>query len=180
MLVHAGAGGIGTAAIQIGKALGLNVIATSGSEEKMELTKQVGADHALNYKNAKWAGIVRKEVGGCDLVIDPVGGETFQNTLKCVNFEGRIVVVGFTSGEIQQIPSNMVLIKNISIVGLHWNLYLYDHPEEISRAVEQLFQWYDEGSLKPIIGRTLPLKDAPAALVDIGNRKSVGKYIILP
>lgn len=180
LLVHAGAGGIGTAAIQIGKAIGSKVYATVGSDEKVETAKKAGADLVLNYTDPQWSKKLRKEHGGADLVIDPVGGEVFDKTILAVNFEGRIVVVGFTSGTIPKIPTNLLLLGNISIIGLFWNLYQKDHPMKIQGAMNDLIAWFNEGKIKPIISKTVPLIDAPKALADIGTRKSLGKVVLVP
>ncbi|MCB1175125.1 MAG: NADPH:quinone oxidoreductase family protein [Leptospiraceae bacterium] len=180
LLVHAAAGGIGTAAVQIGKALGARVIGTASSAEKLELVRQEGADEVVSYLDAGWHGKIRKELGGADVVIDPVGGDIFAGSLKCINFNGRLVIVGFTSGEIQQIPANLLLIKNVSAVGLHWNIYLADHPAKIKACTDQLFDWYAAGKIRPVVDREIPMQTAREALVEIGSRKSKGKYVLCP
>jgi NADPH2:quinone reductase len=181
LLVHSGAGGIGSAAIQIGKAVGAKVFATCGSSEKMEICKQLGADVVFNYVEDKtWNKKIRKEYGGADVVIDPVGGEILKNTLTCMNFEGRIVVVGFTSGSIADVPSNMLLLNNSSILGVYWNLYYENHREQINQAMNQMNTWINEGKLKTLVSKTFPLKDAPKALHWISQRKSFGKLILIP
>ncbi|MBE7413010.1 MAG: NADPH:quinone oxidoreductase family protein [Leptospiraceae bacterium] len=180
LLVHAGAGGIGTAAIQIGKAIGSKVYATVGSDEKIEIAKKAGADLVLNYSDSMWSKKLRKEYGGVDVVIDPVGGEIFNKTILSVNFEGRIVVVGFTSGTIPKVPTNLLLLGNISVVGLFWNLYQDNHPMKIQGAMNDLIAWYNEGKIKPMISKSVPLIDAPKALMDIGTRKSYGKVVLIP
>jgi NADPH2:quinone reductase len=178
LLVHAGAGGIGTSAIQIGKALGAKVYATVGSEEKMEIARKCGADIVLNYSDATWSKKIRKELGGVDVVIDPVGGEVLQKSILCTNFEGRIVIVGFTSGNIAEVATNMLLLNNISLMGLYWNLYQRDFPEKIQKCVEDLNRWYVEGKTKPVIYDVLPLQKAPVALRTVTGRKSYGKVIL--
>lgn len=178
LLVHAGAGGIGTSSIQIGKALGAKVYATAGSIEKLKITEACGADLSLSYEDPQWSRKIRKEHGGVDVVIDPVGGEILEKSVLCTNFEGRIVVVGFTSGKIAQVATNLLLLNNISIMGLFWNLYSQNHPQKIQKAVSQLFQWYSEKKLSPIIYKTYPLKDAPIGLRDVTSRKSYGKAVV--
>src|SRR5205814_2509875 len=125
LLVHAGAGGVGSAAIQLGKAAGATVIATAGSDEKTAVCTSLGADHAINYKTHDFAEDVKTITGGrgADVVFDPVGGDVFDRSTKCIAFEGRIVVIGFTSGRIPQAVASHVLVKNYSVVGLHWGLY---------------------------------------------------------
>ena len=131
LLVHGGAGGTGTAAIQLGKAAGATVIATAGSDEKVELCLEVGADHAINYKTQDFADEVNKitDRAGADVIWDPVGGDVYDRSTKCIAFEGRIVIVGFTSGRIPEAKANHVLVKNYSVVGLHWGAYQLRKPE---------------------------------------------------
>ena len=180
LLVHAGAGGIGSSAIQIGKAIGAKVYATAGSEEKLEIIKKLGADVALNYNEATWSKKIRKELGGVDVVIDPVGGDAFDKSILCTNFEGRIVVVGFTSGRIPTLAVNYLLLNNISVMGVYWNLYQNDRPEQIQECVTTLNRWYEEKKVKPLIYKTYPLIEAPKALREVGTRKTYGKAILIP
>jgi NADPH2:quinone reductase len=180
LLVHAGAGGVGSAAIQLGKAAGATVIATAGSDEKVELCLKLGADHALNYKTQDFAEEVKKITGGrgADVVFDPVGGDVYDRSTKCIAFEGRIVVVGFTSGRIPQAAANHLLIKNYSVVGLHWGLYTRRAPELIPPASQSLLHLYEAGKIKPHISTRLPLSQAPRALALVGEGKSTGKVIL--
>ena len=180
LLVHAGAGGVGSAAIQLGKAAGATVIATAGSDEKVEVLKKLGADHALNYKTQDFAEHVKSLTAGkgADVIFDPVGGDVFDRSTKCVAFEGRIVVVGFTSGRIPQLAANHALVKNYSVVGLHWGLYTRRAPHLVARAMEQLFELYEAGTIKPYISRLYPLTEAPAALALVGGGKSTGKVVL--
>jgi NADPH:quinone reductase len=182
LLVHAGAGGVGSAAIQLGKAAGATVIATAGSDEKVEVCKRLGADHALNYKAHDFVDAVKSITGGrgADVVYDPVGGDVFDRSTKCIAFEGRIVVVGFTSGRIPQIAANHVLIKNYSVVGLHWGLYMRRAPELTIAAMHTLLGMYAAGEIKPYISARLPLAEAPAALAMVGAGKSTGKVVLQP
>jgi len=180
LLVHAGAGGVGSAAIQLGKAAGATVIATAGSDEKVEVCKQLGADHALNYKTQDFAEEVKTITRGrgADVIYDPVGGDVYDRSTKCVAFEGRIVVVGFTSGRIAQAATNHVLIKNYSVVGLHWGLYMRRAPQLVPVAMRTLFEMYEAGRIKPYISKRLPLEEAPAALALVGGGKSTGKVVL--
>jgi len=180
LLVHAGAGGIGTSSIQIGKAIGAKVYATAGSDEKLEIAKKAGADLVFNYNDPTWSRKIRKEHGGADVVIDPVGGDIFDKSVLCTNFEGRIIIVGFTSGRIAELPTNLLLLNNISVMGLYWNLYQTNHPKKIQAALTELFAWYNEGKIKPVIFKTCPLAKAPDALMEIGTRKTYGKVILIP
>ncbi len=180
LLVHAGAGGVGSAAIQLGKAAGATVIATAGSDQKVELCKKLGADLALNYKTQDFVDEVKRATSGrgADVVFDPVGGDVYDRSTKCIAFEGRIVLVGFTSGRIPQAAANHVLIKNYSVVGLHWGLYKKRAPELIPPAQESLFDLYRQGKIKPHISTWLPLKQAPRAMAMVAEGKSTGKVVL--
>lgn len=180
LLVHAGAGGVGSAAIQVGKAARAMVIATAGSDEKTAVCQQLGADHVINYKTQDFAEKVKLITGGrgADVIFDPVGGDVFDRSTKCVAFEGRIVVVGFTSGRIPQAAANHVLVKNYSVVGLHWGLYSRRAPELIAPAAEALMDLYQSGQVKPLISARVPLAQAPTALAMVAGGKSTGKVIL--
>ncbi len=180
LLVHAGAGGVGSAAIQLGKAAGATVIATAGSDEKVEVCRRLGADHAVNYKTQDFVEEVKRLTGGrgVDVVFDPVGGDVYDRSIKCIAFEGRIVIVGFTSGRIPQAATNHVLIKNYSVVGLHWGLYARRAPELIPPATRALLDLYESGKIKPHISTRLPLSEAPRALATVAEGKSTGKVIL--
>jgi NADPH2:quinone reductase len=180
LVVHAGAGGVGSAAIQLGKAAGAIVIATAGSDEKVGICRQLGADHAVNYKTQDFVEEVNKITRGrgADVVFDPVGGDVYDRSTKCIAFEGRIVLVGFTSGRIPQAATNHVLIKNYSVVGLHWGLYKKRAPELIPPAAHALLELYEAGKIKPHISTCFPLNHAPRALATVADGKSTGKVIL--
>ena len=180
LLVHAGAGGVGSAAIQLGKAAGATVIATAGSDEKTAVCRELGADHAINYKTQDFAEEVKGLTGGrgADVIFDPIGGDVFDRSTKCVAFEGRIVVVGFTSGRIPQAAANHVLVKNYSVVGLHWGLYTRRAPELLPAAQAALLDLYASGKIKPLISAHVSLADAPKALAMVAAGKSTGKVIL--
>jgi len=180
LLVHAGAGGVGSAAIQLGKAAGATVIATAGSDEKVDVCRRLGADYAINYKTGDFVEEVKRITGGrgADVVFDPVGGDVYDRSTKCIAFEGRIVIVGFTSGRIPQAAANHVLIKNYSVVGLHWGLYTKRAPELIAPAARALLDLYDSGKIKLHISARIPLSEAPRALAMVAEGKSTGKVIL--
>ena len=180
LLVHAGAGGVGSAAIQLGKAAGATVIATAGSDEKVDVCRRLGADYSINYKTGDFVEEVKRITGGrgADVVFDPVGGDVYDRSTKCIAFEGRIVIVGFTSGRIPQAAANHVLIKNYSVVGLHWGLYTKRAPELIAPAARALLDLYDSGKIKPHISARIPLSEAPRALAMVAEGKSTGKVIL--
>jgi len=180
LLVHAGAGGVGSAAIQLGKAAGATVIATAGSDEKTAVCRKLGADHALNYKTQDFAEEVKSLTGGrgADVIFDPIGGDVYDRSTKCIAFEGRIVIVGFTSGRIPQSATNHVLVKNYSVVGLHWGLYSKRAPELLPAANDALMELYASGRIKPLISARVPLAEAPQALAMVAGGKSTGKVIL--
>ena len=180
LLVHGGAGGVGTAAIQIGKAMGARVIATAGTPEKLEICRQCGAEFLINYNSADFVEAVNEctDGHGADVIFDPVGGEVFDRSSKCIAWEGRILVIGFASGRIPEIRTNKVLLKNISVTGLWWGNYRLHNPQLMDKTQQRLYQMYGEGAIKPIIHSVHDLKDLPEALKLIENRKSFGKIII--
>jgi NADPH:quinone reductase len=182
LLVHAGAGGVGTAAIQLGKAAGATVIATAGGARKTEVCKQLGADHVIDYTTEDFVPIVKEVTGGrgADVVYDPVGGDVFDKSRKCIAFEGRLVVVGFTSGRIPEAPANHLLVKNYSVVGLHWGLYRKYDPSVFTETHEQLVRLVQEGKVDPLVGEVLPLDQAPQALLKLASRDTVGKVVLVP
>jgi len=182
LLVHAGAGGVGSAAIQLGKAAGAKVIATAGGERKTEVCRSLGADHVIDYTAEDFVPLVKEITGGhgADVVYDPVGGEVFDKSRRCIAFEGRLVVVGFTSGTIPQAPANHALVKNYSIVGLHWGLYRKHDPALFGRVHEDLCRLFDEGRIAPLIGASLPLAELPQAMAAIADRNTVGKVVLTP
>jgi NADPH2:quinone reductase len=182
LLVHGGAGGTGTAAIQMGKAAGATVIATAGSDEKVELCLAIGADYAINYKTQDFADEVNRITDrmGADVIWDPVGGDVYDRSTKCVAFEGRIVIVGFTSGRIPEAKANHVLVKNYSVVGLHWGAYELRNPALTAEVTQTLFEMYREGQIKPVISATYPLSEAPQALKAVASGGTTGKVLLTP
>jgi NADPH2:quinone reductase len=182
VLVHAGAGGVGSAAIQLAKAAGAHVIATAGGPRKVEVCRQLGADRAIDYTSEDFVSVVKEVTGGhgADIVYDPVGGDVFDKSRKCIAFEGRLVVVGFTSGRIPEAPANHLLVKNYSVVGLHWGLYRKHDPSLFGMVHEQLTRLVDEGHIDPLVSQALPLDHAPAALTALADRATVGKVVLVP
>jgi NADPH2:quinone reductase len=180
LVVHGGAGGVGTAAIQIGKALGAKVIATAGSSEKLEICRQCGAEYLINYRSENFVEKVNDitEGKGADVIYDPVGGDVFDQSTRCIAWEGRILVIGFSSGRIPEIRTNKVLLKNMSVIGLWWGNYRLHNPQLIEETQQRLYQMYNEGAVKPVIHSSVEFKDLPQALELIENRKSYGKVVI--
>ena len=179
LLVHAAAGGVGLSATQIGKALGARVIATAGSEEKLQFCLSQGAERALNYRDAAWVEQVKQITKrGADIVYDPVGGEVFDLSTKCIAPEGRLLVIGFAGGTIPSIAANRVLLKNMSVTGVYWGGYLEHHPEYMAEAEAALFKMYEAGQIKPIVSASFPLAEAVAAMNALATRKTVAKVVL--
>ncbi|HYP26696.1 MAG TPA: NADPH:quinone oxidoreductase family protein [Blastocatellia bacterium] len=180
LLVHAAAGGVGMSAMQIGKALGARVIATAGSREKLDFCLSQGAEQAINYRDENWAEQVKKITGGrgADCIYDPVGGDVFDLSTKCIAPEGRLLVIGFAGGRIPSIAANRILLKNISVVGCYWGGYLEHHPQFMSEAQAELFAMYEAGEINPIVSRAYPLAEAPAALRALAGRDTYGKVVL--
>ena len=182
LLVHAGAGGVGSAAIQLGRAAGARVIATAGGPEKVEVCRRLGADLAVDYLAEDFVAAVKEATDGrgADVVYDSVGGDVFDRSTKCVAFEGRLVVVGFAGGRIAEARTNHVLVKNYSVVGLHWGLYRSKDPSVIDETHDALMTLYARGAVKPLVSAELPLDEAPAALTRLSGRGTVGKVVLRP
>ncbi|MHB8507432.1 MAG: NADPH:quinone oxidoreductase family protein [Candidatus Dormibacteria bacterium] len=182
LLVHGAAGGTGTACIQLGKAAGATVIATAGSDEKVALCLELGADHAINYRTGDFVEQVKRVTDGrgADVIFDPVGGDVFDRSTRCIAFEGRLVVIGFTSGRIPEARANHLLVKNYSVVGLHWGAYEQHNPGLIQACAEDLFRLYREARIKPHISATYPLAEAPRALNAVASGKTTGKVLLVP
>src|SRR3954447_84096 len=182
LLVHAGAGGVGSAAIQLGKAAGATVIATAGGERKVQVCRALGADHAIDYTSEDFVAVVKDVTNGrgADVIYDPVGGDVFDNSRRCIAFEGRLVVVGFTSGRIPEAPANHLLVKNYSVVGLHWGLYRKYDPSIFGTVHEELGRLWAKGDIDPLVSQALPLDQAPEALKALADRNTVGKVVLVP
>ena len=182
LLVHAGAGGVGSAAIQLGKAAGARVVATAGGAHKAEVCRELGADHVVDYTTEDFVPVVKEltDGEGADVVYDPVGGDVFDRSRKCIAFEGRLLVVGFTSGRIPEAPANHALVKNYSVVGLHWALYKKKDPAVIGQTHDELVRLVTAGAIDPLVGQVLPLDQAPQALAALADRGTVGKVVLVP
>jgi NADPH2:quinone reductase len=182
LLVHAAAGGVGLAAVQIGKALGARVLATAGGREKLEIALQAGADVAIDYRSEDFVARVLEETDGrgADVIYDSVGGDTTDRSLRCIAWNGRLLVIGFASGAIPKVALNRVLLKNISLVGLHWSAYPEREPERIGECFEGLFAMAEQGGIRPLVSGRYPLERAGEALRALGSRATVGKVVLVP
>ncbi len=177
LLVLGAAGGIGLAAVELGKLMRAEVIAVARSSEKLAVAKAAGADHLINSETDDIRDCVRA-LGGADVVYDPVGGDQFKAAMRAANPEARLIPLGFASGEIPQIPANILLVKNLSVIGFYWGAYATFKPAVITDSFARLFAWYSAGRLNPHISHTLPLERANEALDLLKSRKSTGKVVV--
>ncbi|MEQ9639218.1 MAG: NADPH:quinone oxidoreductase family protein [Alphaproteobacteria bacterium] len=180
LLVHGAAGGVGLSAVEIGKAMGATVIATASTDEKLQVAKDHGADHLINYADGAFKDEVKELTGGkgADVIYDPVGGDVFDQSLRCINWDGRLLVIGFAGGRIPSAPANLALLKNCSIVGVFWGAWTEREPAANRANFERIFQWCREGTLKPHVSHTFPLAQVPDALYALIERKVTGKAVI--
>lgn len=177
LLVLGAAGGVGLAAVEIGKRMGGVVIACARGADRLAVARAAGADHLIDSEAEDIKERV-KSLGGADVVYDPVGGHQFEAALRACNRDARIVVIGFASGSVPPIPTNIILVKNISVLGLYWGGYLAFKPHVITGSLETLFHWYGDGRLKPRISHALPLERALDALELLRSRRSTGKVVV--
>lgn len=182
LLVHAAAGGVGLAAVQIGRALGARVIATAGGADKLRIAREAGADVLIDYREQDFVPIVLDETGGrgADVIYDSVGGDTTDRSLRCIAWKGRLLVVGFAGGQIPEIRANRIMLKNVSVVGLHWPVYGEKEPETVRGIFADLMRMYAEGLISPLIHASHPLEGVADALEDLAGRRTVGKVVIAP
>ena len=179
LLVLGAAGGVGLTAVEIGKAMGANVIAVARGADKLAVAKAAGADHLIDSTTDDIKAAV-KALGGADVVYDPVGGGAFKAALGACNREARVIVIGFASGDVPQIPANIILVKNISIIGFYWGGYLKFNPNALTESLAALMAWHAEGRLAPHISHIVPLDQAGDALELMRSRKSTGKVVVTP
>ena len=182
LLVHAAAGGVGVAAVQIGRALGARVIATAGGREKCEIALREGAHEAIDYRSENFVERVQGLTGGrgADVIYDSVGGEITDQSLKCIAWNGRLVIIGFAGGEIPSIKANRILLKNIAVTGLHWSAHAEKDPGRVADCFAALFRLHSRGQIAPVIYRRYELDELPKALAALAGRETYGKVIIEP
>ncbi|MEP7271282.1 MAG: NADPH:quinone oxidoreductase family protein [Acidobacteriota bacterium] len=180
LLVHAAAGGVGLSALQIGKALGARVIATAGTAEKVEFCLAQGAEFAIDYSVPGWVDQIKEITAGrgADIIYDPVGGEVFDLSLKCIAPEGRLLIIGFAGGTIPSVAANRLLLKNASLVGVYWGGYVERNPSYMAEVQAALSALYDQGKIKPVVSASWPLAEAPKALRALAARETTGKVVL--
>lgn len=180
LLVHGAAGGVGLAAVEIGKRMGATVIGTAGAPHKLEIAREHGADHMINYREENFREHVMEITNGkgVDVVYDPVGGDVFDSSLRCLAWEGRLLTIGFASGRIPEAKANYLLVKNTSVVGVHWGAYMRKSPGVVVASLQTLFGWYAEGVLNPHVSETFPLNEGAEAMKALLSRRTTGKVVL--
>ncbi len=181
LLVLGASGGVGLAAVEIGKAMGAKVIAAASTPEaKLEVAKAAGADVLINYSEGGLRDKLKEITGGqgVDVIYDPVGGDLFEEAFRTIAWNGRMLVVGFASGTIPSLPANLTLLKGASLVGVFWGSFAQRQPQDNAANFQQLFAWFAEGRIKPLVSQTYPLDKAADAINHLGQRKAVGKVVV--
>ncbi|MGH7124823.1 MAG: NADPH:quinone oxidoreductase family protein [Stellaceae bacterium] len=180
LLVLGAAGGVGLTAVEIGKAMGATVIAVAGGAQKLEVARRQGADYLIDYSREDLRLRIKEITGGRgpDVIYDPVGGDAFDQCLRSIAWEGRVVVIGFASGRISQIPANLVLVKNCDVIGFYWGSYRRHRPAQVLQSFKTLLSWFEAGKLKPHVSHTLDLAEAGRALALLAERKATGKVVL--
>lgn len=182
VLVHAAAGGVGLAAVQIAKAFGARVIATAGTQHKMDIARSFGADFAVDYRQKDWPDRVREltpDSKGVDIVYDPVG--LIAQSMKCIAWNGRLLVIGFAAGDIEKLATNRILLKNVSVVGLHWGMYSAFEPDMVDKTWDGIFELITAGKYRGTCftdEEFVGLERVPAALKSLGSRGTWGKVVV--
>jgi NADPH2:quinone reductase len=182
VLVFGAAGGVGLAAVEVARVLGGEVIAVASGRDRLDVAAAHGAAHTIDYRAEDVAGRVRSITGGrgVDVVLDPVGGEAFETALRCLASEGRLVVIGFASGQVGTLSAGMALAKNIDLIGCYWGAYRTGDADRIRRAYAELCRWVEAGKLRPHVGACVPLAEAARALSLLAERRLAGKIVLVP
>jgi len=187
VLIHGATGAVGLAAVEFAKALGAIVVATASTAEKLALAREHGADHTMIFPSATALADLRALLPkGADVVFDPIGGDAFDLSLRCIANSGRILVIGFAGGRIQQIPANILLVKDVTVLGFNFGNYVgwgrvderKRHEPAMRAAMEQIFTWYREGKIRPISSHRFPLREYRAAMETVLSRRSMGKVVL--
>ncbi len=180
LVVHGAAGGVGLATVECGKVLGATVIGTARGQERLEVVKAHGADHVIDTSTEDLRGQIKAltDGRGADVVFDPIGGDVFDASLRSLAWGGRLLVIGFAGGRVQQIPANILLVKNVSAVGFYWGSYRKHDPETVRRGFETLLAWAGDGRIKPHVSMMVDLSRFREALETLEARKSTGKIVL--
>ena len=180
LLVLGASGGVGLAAVEIGKALGARVIAAASSADKLEVARNAGADDLINYAETNLKDEVKRLTAGngADVIFDPVGGDLFDQAIRAIAWNGRLLVIGFASGRIPELPANLALLKGASVVGVFWGAFAQRQPEDNATNFAQLFEWFGQQRIKPLVSKIYPLELAGEAIDSLRERKAVGKVVV--
>ena len=180
VLIHGATGGVGITAIEISKAVGAKVIATASTDEKLKIAKEYGADYCINYSQNEFKDKVKEYTDGkgANIIYDPVGGDVFNQSLRCIAWNGIILVIGFASGTIASAPTNLPLLKNCSIVGVFWGAWRERDPNGHNVNMEKILKWWKENKVKPKVSKVFNLEDTKYALQALINREVIGKAVI--
>ena len=177
LVVFGAAGGVGLTAVEIGRAMGARVIAVARGADRLAVARAAGADHLIDSTGDDLVTALR-DLGRADVVYDPVGGDAFRAALRAVNPGARLVIIGFASGDVPQIPANILMVKNVDVIGLNWGGYLDFAPEVLDGSLRTLLGWYADGRLRPNIGHVLPFDRAAEGLALLRDRKATGKVVV--
>lgn len=182
LLVTGAAGGVGIAAVQLGKAMGARVIAAASSEQKLAVAKDSGADELIDYSEGQLKDKVKALTGGkgADVIYDPVGGALFDQCLRCINWYGRILVIGFAAGDIPKAPINLILLKSCQVVGVFYGAWSARAPDENRANFRDILAFHAAGKIKPVVGGVHPLENYAEALNDLAQRRAIGKIVVTP
>jgi len=182
LLVLAAAGGVGLATVQLGRALGLRVLAAAGGADKCALCLEHGAEQAFDYRDPDWPDQVKAATGGrgVDAVLDPVGGDYTGQALRLLAFGGRLLIVGFAAGSIPEIPANRLLLKDLSALGVVWGAWRRRNRPAAAVQMAALFDLWRQGAIAPLVSQRRPLREAPQAIMDLGARRTTGKVLLIP
>src|SRR5215471_6269290 len=178
LLVTGAGGGVGLAAVEVGKRLGARVIAAAGGADKLKIASEHGADDLIDYQTTSLRDRIKDLAGGVDVVFEPVGGDIFDQCSRVMNWEGRLLVIGFASGRTPSAPANLILVKNYSLVGVVFGAHIEKFPDSVRPRIQELLRWYNDGSLRPHISRTFPLDQAAVALNEMAARNVKGKIVL--
>ena len=180
LLVLGAAGGVGLAAVELGKAMGARVIAAASNDEKLAVAKAAGADELINYSDGQLKDKVKAltDNRGADVIYDPVGGELFDQCMRCIAWYGRVLIVGFVGGDIPRVPTNLILLKSCQVVGVFYGAFSGLFPQDNQKNFEELMAMFEQGKIDPLIGAEFALSDYAAALNCLAERKAVGKVVV--
>lgn len=180
LVVHGAAGGVGLTAVEVGKALGATVIGTAGGPDKVKVALEHGADFGIDYKAEDIRERVKALTGGrgADVIYDPVGGAVFDASLRCIAADGRILIIGFASGTVPQIPANILLVKNVTVIGYYWGAYRGLAPDMVRDSMAEALEWWAAGKLRPHVSKVMRLDEAVAAIDMLKGRAATGKIVL--